>query len=191
MSSTTESIIQPCDDIDAMGPFLHVGEPIALLVRCETLVVLAVAQVNRLRFASQSDLDELAVHFLADPTAKINCQLLHLVPASVEDDPTQVHDWCWSMGMEAMCKNVDGQYAHSLNPSISVLRPGKPTFLFESSFLVNLSCALFQDLQPEDYQRLPVVKWTEAFPYRISGMFIDLESTNKYSDCLRDGLLRL
>ena len=115
------------------------------------------------------DPDELAVHLLADPTAKVDCQLLRLVPASVEDDPTQVHDWCWSMCMEAMCKNVDGQYVHPLNPSVSVLKPGKPMFLFESSFLVNLSCTLFQDLQPEDYQRLPWVKRTEAFPYRMSG----------------------
>jgi hypothetical protein len=53
-------------------------------------VVLAVAQVNRLRFASQANLDELAVHLLSDPTAKIDCQLLCLVPASIEDDPTQI-----------------------------------------------------------------------------------------------------
>jgi hypothetical protein len=150
-SATESSLITPCDDVDELGPFLCIGDPIALLVQCETLVVLAVAQVNWLCFASQSDLNELAVHFLADPTTKIDCQLLQLVPASVEDDPTQVHDWCWSMCMEAMCENVNGQYVHLLNPSISVLRPGKPMFLFESSFLVNLSCALFQDLQPEDY----------------------------------------
>lgn len=173
-SSTNESIILSCDKADTMGPFLRVGDPIALLVRCETLVVLAVAQVNRLRIASHSDLDELAVPLLVDPTAKVDCQLLRLVLASVEDNPTQVHDWCWSMCMEATWENVDGQYIHSLNPSVSVLKPGKPTFLFESGFLVNLSCALFQDLWPEDYQRLPWVKRTEAFPYRTSGTLVGL-----------------
>ena len=167
-NASESSVITPCDDVDMLGPFLRIGDPIALLVRCETLVVLAVAQVNRLRFASQSNLDELAVHFLADPTAKIDCQLLRLVPASIEDDPTQVHDWRWSMFMEATCENVDGQYVHLLNPSISVLIPGKPTFLFESSFLVNLSCSLFQELQPEDYRHLPMVKRSEYFPYRTA-----------------------
>ena len=170
-ATKSTGVITPFDDSESesLGPFLHVGDPIALLIQCETLVVLAVAQVNRLHFASQSDLNELAVHFLADPSAKIDCQLLQLVPASIEDDPTQVHDWCWSTYMEATCENVGRQYVHLLNPSISVLRAGKPTFLFESSFLVNLSCAMFQDLQPEDHQHLPVVKRTETFPYRMLG----------------------
>ncbi|KAH9020793.1 hypothetical protein EDB85DRAFT_2094831 [Lactarius pseudohatsudake] len=137
-SSVTEpSSIPPCVDIETLGPCLRVGDPVALLVRCGTLVVLAVAQVNRLRFASQADLDELGVHLLADPTAKIDCQLLRLVPASIEDDPTQVHDWCWSMSMEATCDSVHGQYIHLLNPSISVLRPGKPTFLLQGLFRVS------------------------------------------------------
>ena len=70
-----------------LGPFICVGNPITLLVWCKTHIVIAMAQVNWLQFASQSNLDELAVHFLADPTAKINCQILCLVPASVEDDP--------------------------------------------------------------------------------------------------------
>ncbi|KAH9167194.1 hypothetical protein EDB89DRAFT_2126133, partial [Lactarius sanguifluus] len=155
-SDSWSGSITPCDDT-TLGPTLRVGNPVALLVRCGTLVVLAVAQVNRLRFASQSNLDELAVHLLADPTAKVDCQLLRLVPATVEDDPTRVHDWCWSMQMEANCENIDGRYVHSLNPAISILRPAKPTFLFEGSFLVTLSCSLFQDLRSQDYQSLPVL----------------------------------
>ena len=158
-----------CDDI-TLGPTLRVGNPVALLVRCNALVVLAVAQVNRLRFASYPNLDELAVHLLADPTAKIDCQILRLVPATIEDDPTRRHDWCWSMRMDAVCEGVNGQYIHSLNPAISILAPGKPTFLFEGSFLVTLSCSLFQDLRPQDYRRLPLVRGTDFFPYRFEGM---------------------
>jgi hypothetical protein len=95
---------------NTLGPSLRVGNPVALLIRCDALVVLAVAQVNRLRFVSHSNLDELAAPLLADPTAKVDCQILHLLPTTVEDDPTHVHDWCWSMHMEATCENVDGQY---------------------------------------------------------------------------------
>ncbi|KAH8992884.1 hypothetical protein EDB86DRAFT_2806045, partial [Lactarius hatsudake] len=113
--------------------------------------------------------DELAVHLLTDPTAKVDCQLLRLVPVTVKDDPTRVHDWGWSMQMEANCENVDGRYVHSLNPAISILRPGKPTFLFEGSFLVTLSCSLFQDLRSQDYQRLLVLRHTEFFPYCFKG----------------------
>jgi hypothetical protein len=72
--------------------------------------------------------------------------------------------------MEATCENVQGQYVHLLNPSIAVLKARNPMFLFESSFLVNLSCNLFQDLQPEDYRRLPAVKCSDFFPYCMSGM---------------------
>ena len=181
--SSTTSMVNPTGDLtsDSWGsttsydstslvPTLRVGNPVALLVRCDTLVVLALAQVNRLQFASESNLDELADHLLADPTTKVDCQLLRVVPATIEDDPTHVHDWCWSSHMEATCENVDGRYVHLLNPAISVLRPGKPTFLFEGSFLVTLSCSLFQDLQPQDYRRLPVVRRTEFFPYRFEGM---------------------
>ena len=170
--STTESdswsgLISSCD---AEMPTLHIGNPVAILVQCATLIVMAVAQVNRLQFASQSNLDELAVHLLANPTAKVDCQILQLVPATIEDDPTHVHNWCWSMQMEATCESVDSQYVHPLNPAVSVLTPGRPTFLFEGSFLVTLSCNLFQDLQLWDYQSLPMVRHTEFFPYRFEGM---------------------
>ena len=150
-------------------PSLRVGNPIAIIVRCEGLVVLAVAQVNRLRFANKDNLDELPVHLLADPTAKVDAQILRLVPATLDDDPTQVHDWCWSLQMEALCDNIPGQAVHPINPSLSVQRPGQPTFLFESTFLVTLSCNLFQELRPQERRSLPVVKQTEHFPYRSSG----------------------
>ncbi|KAH9031260.1 hypothetical protein EDB84DRAFT_1271103 [Lactarius hengduanensis] len=171
-------------DTETLGPVLRIGDPVAVLVRCDALIILAVAQVNRLRFASQTNLDELAVHLLADPTAKVDCQLLRLVPATIEDDPTHKHDWCWSMQMEATCESVGGQYVHSLNPAVLVMSPGKPTFLFEGSFLVTLSCSLFQDLQPHDYRSLPEVRRTECFPYRSEGMacFVCDEKPSDYMD---------
>ncbi|KAH9170291.1 hypothetical protein EDB89DRAFT_2190372 [Lactarius sanguifluus] len=179
-SDSWSGSITPCDDT-TLGPTLRVGNPVALLVL-----------VNRLRFASQSNLDELAVHLLADPTAKVDCQLLRLVPATVEDDPTRVHDWCWSMQMEANCENIDGRYVHSLNPAISILRPGKPTFLFEGSFLVTLSCSLFQDLRSQDYQSLPVLRRTEFFPYRFDGMacFVCDEKLTNYFETNSQGCSR-
>ncbi|KAH8993073.1 hypothetical protein EDB86DRAFT_2805800 [Lactarius hatsudake] len=192
-TSTSESDPWPgsitTGDTETLGPTLRIGNPVAVLVRCDALVVLAVAQVNRLRFASQTNLDELAVHLLADPTAKVDCQLLRLVPATIEDDPTRIHDWCWSMGMEATCESIDGRYVHSLNPVVSVLSPGKPTFLFEGSFLVTLSCSLFQELQPQDYRSLPVVRRTEYFPYRFEGMLGPYTIYSRIMTLFRDGML--
>jgi hypothetical protein len=153
-----------------LAPCLRIGNPFALLVRCEGLIVLAVAQVNHLKFAARDDLNELPLHLLVDPTAKVDSQILRLLPATLDDDPTQVHDWCWSLQMEASCDNIAGQHVHPVNPSVSVQRPGKPTFLFESTFLVTLSCGLFQQLRPEDRKTLPIIQRSESFPYRHSGV---------------------
>jgi hypothetical protein len=81
-------------DDSSLGPTLCVGNPVTILVRCNSLVVLAMAQVNRLCFTSHSTLNELAVHLLADPTAKVDCQILCLVPATIKDDPMHMHNWC-------------------------------------------------------------------------------------------------
>jgi hypothetical protein len=154
---------------DVLGvPSLRIGNPIAVLVRCEGLVVLAVAQVNRLKFAGKDNLNELPIHLLADPTARVDSQILRLIAVTLDDDPTQVHDWCWSLQMEASCDNIPGQGVHPINPSLSVQKPGQPTFLFESTFLVTLSCNLFQELRPEDRRNLLVIKQSEYFPYQGS-----------------------
>ncbi|KAH9027269.1 hypothetical protein EDB85DRAFT_2074798 [Lactarius pseudohatsudake] len=153
-NSTSEILIQgkkttKAKALCALGvPSLRIGNPIAVLVQCEGLVVLAVAQVNRLKFAGNDNLTELPIHLLVDPTARVDSQILRLVLATLDDDPTQVHDWCWSLQMEGTCDNIPGRGVHPINPSLSVQNPGKPTFLFESTFLVTLSCNLFQELRP-------------------------------------------
>ena len=169
VSRVTDTDIITSGDGTFGAPSLRVGNPIAVIVRCENLVVLAVAQVNRLKCAGRDNLDELPIHRLADPTSRVDSQILRLVPASLDDDPTQVHDWCWSLQMEASCDNIPGTAVHPLNPSLSVQRPGQPTFLFESTFLVTLSCNLFQQLRPQERRDLPVIKQSEHFPYRSPG----------------------
>ena len=138
-------------DDDPLGtPSLRIGNPIATLVQCEGHIFLVVAQVNQLRFASKNDVHEIAIHLLADDTAKVDFQILRLIPATADDDLELVHDWCWSLQMEGICENVPGRFAHPINPSISVRTPGKPTFLFESLFLVTMSSSLYQELLPQD-----------------------------------------
>ena len=146
-------------------PSLRIGNPIAILVRCEGMIVMAIAQVNRLKFASRDTLLELPNHLLTDPTAKVDAQILCLRQATIEDDPTQAHDWSWSSRMGSSCEDVIGRYVHPINPSVSIHQPGKPIFLFESEFLVTLSCNLFQELASQDRKNLLKVKLTEDFPY--------------------------
>jgi len=133
---------------------------------------MAIAQVNRVKFASRDNLLELPIHLLTDPTAKVDAQILCLRRATLEDDATQVHDWHWSSKMGPSCDDIIGHQVHPINPSISVQQPGKPAFLFESVFLVTLACNLFQDLMKQDRKNLPKVKQCEDFPYRSSGTFV-------------------
>jgi hypothetical protein len=151
------------------APSLRIGNPIASLVQCEELIFLAIAEVNRLHFAGKNNMDEIGLHLLADATAKVDFQILRLLPATEEDDPSQQYDWCWSLQMESTCDNVPGRFIHPLNPSVSVRMPGKPTFLFESSFLVTISSSLFQELLPYDLRSIPAVKRSPFFPYRNTG----------------------
>jgi hypothetical protein len=132
------------------NPCLRIGNPIAILVRCEGMIVMAIAQVSRLKFTSRDNILELPIHLLTDPTAKVDAQILCLRRATIEDDPTQVHDWCWSLKMGALCDDILGQYVHPINPSVSVHQPGNPTFLFEGAFLITLACGLFQELAPHE-----------------------------------------
>ncbi|KAN0115728.1 hypothetical protein V8E52_006674, partial [Russula decolorans] len=111
---------------------------------------------------------ELPIHLLTDPTAKVDAQILCLRRATIEDDPTQVHDWCWSLKMGTLCDDILGQYVHPINPSVSVHQPGNPTFLFEGAFLITLACSLFQELAPHERKNLPKVKPLDSFPYRSS-----------------------
>jgi hypothetical protein len=137
------------------------------------MVMMAIAQVNHLKFASTDNLLELPNHLLANPTAKLDAQILCLQRATIEDDPTQVHDWYWTSRMGSSCDDVISQYVQPINPSISVQQPGKPTFLFKSDFLVTLSSSLLQELAPQDQKNLLKIKCSKDFPYQSSGMSLD------------------
>src|ERR1700761_2223716 len=105
VSRVSDSDIITSSDGVLGAPSLCIGNPITVLVHCEGLVILAVAQVNQLKFTGKDNLTELPLHLLADPTTKVDSQVLHLVPATLDDNPTQVHNWCWSLQMEASCNN--------------------------------------------------------------------------------------
>jgi hypothetical protein len=166
-SDTSSSIVSY--DSQLGTPSLRIGNPIATLVKCEEKIFLAISQINRLHFASQNNLQEIAIHLLADSTTKVDFQILQLTPATIEDDPQGKHDWCWSLHMGVQCENVPGRLVHPVNPSISIQTSGSPTYPFESSFLVTLSASLYQDLLPSDFQDLPIVKRSKCFPYQTGG----------------------
>ena len=176
-------------------PCLRIRNPIVGLVWCEDHIFLAVSQINWLHFASNSDLDHIRLHHLADSASKVDFQILRLVPATTHDDLAQEHDWCWSLQMDAAVTNVPGRLIHPINPTMSVHMPGQPTYLFESSFLLSLSSSLYQELRPQDLYEIPTVKRSEHFPYRSEGKACFVceqdepngDISNENADCLLCG----
>jgi hypothetical protein len=174
---------------------LHIRNPIVGLVQCEDHIFLTVSQINQLHFASNSNLDHIQLHHLADSTSKVDFQILHLVPATTHDDLAQEHDWCWSLQMDTAVTNVPGHLIHPINPTMSVHMPGQPTYLFKSSFLLLLSSSLYQKLWPQDLYEIPTVKCSEHFPYWSEGKacFVCKQDepngdiSNENADCLLCG----
>ncbi|EDR00884.1 uncharacterized protein LACBIDRAFT_333741 [Laccaria bicolor S238N-H82] len=120
------------------SPSIHIGNPITVLVECEKKLYLAVAHINQLHFAGNGDLMTLCTHLLVDTTAKVSFQILHIVPTTIEDDPSKEYDWCWAWNMEATCHDVPGELIQPINPEF-VYKDGKAMYLLDSNFLLTVT----------------------------------------------------
>lgn len=70
-------------------PLILIGNPIAILVECKKKLYLTVTHINQLHFAGNGDLMTLSTHLIGDTTVKVSFQILSIVPATVEDDPSK------------------------------------------------------------------------------------------------------
>ncbi|KAJ6577547.1 hypothetical protein B0H19DRAFT_932108, partial [Mycena capillaripes] len=148
------------------APSLRVGNPIATIVECNGNSFLAVGQVNTIISGLRS-MDSILMDLLSDRVTKISYQIFQLVPANPKDDPTSQYDWKWSLGFESRSiHDVPGHLIHPLNPTVSNLTPGKPTYLFASDVLITVAANIDSQLLPVHYNALPEVQHLESFPYR-------------------------
>ncbi|KAF7369372.1 hypothetical protein MVEN_00265800 [Mycena venus] len=150
------------------GPCLRINHPICTLVRCEEQLFLAIGSVNGLTFGSEK-LQEVGLDLLADRDTKVSFEIMCLVRTTVEDDPTERHDWRWSHHMDKTFVNILGRLVQPLNPTLSIRTPSKPTYLFESSELMAFGATLLERLSREDLKHIPSGTRTESFPYRFQG----------------------
>ncbi|KAJ7085187.1 hypothetical protein B0H15DRAFT_988746 [Mycena belliarum] len=166
-SPTMNSVMMTSDS--ALGvPSIRIGNPVALLVSCEEQLFLAVAQVNDLSLASEH-VQSISLDHLLDSSAKISVQVLRVVPSTVADDPTEKNDWCWSLKFEGLCSNVPGNLVHPLNPSVSVVNIGSPTYLFDSQTLLTAAASIHGQMVTRDFICVPKVRRSDTFPYRHGG----------------------
>jgi hypothetical protein len=64
--------------------------------------------MNSMSFGSDK-VQEIGLDFLADGDAKVSFEIMCLVRMTVEDDPTERHDWCWSQHMDRTFVNIPGR----------------------------------------------------------------------------------
>ncbi|KAJ7468833.1 hypothetical protein B0H11DRAFT_1731985 [Mycena galericulata] len=151
-------------------PSLRLGNPIATLVECEDRVFLAVAQVNNIIFGSR-ETESIPLALLPDGGTKVSYQILRLIRATIDDDPSTVHDWRWSLSFDSTFKEVPGTLIHPLNPTVSNRIPGQPTYLFSSDELITLAATIFSQT-PGRFPGIPSCKRSEKFPYRYNGTLL-------------------
>ncbi|KAJ7454366.1 hypothetical protein B0H11DRAFT_2200685 [Mycena galericulata] len=168
---TAFSNSSPSDLITLNGPLgtpsLRIGNPIATLVECEDRLFLAIGQVVNILFGAQAT-ESIPISLLPDGGTKVSYQIPRLSRASIEDDPSTVHDWRWSLSFESTFNDVPGALIHPLNPTISNRISGKPTYLFTSEELITLTATIFSQT-PGRHRGIPIFQRTERFPYRYNG----------------------
>ncbi|KAJ7092187.1 hypothetical protein C8R44DRAFT_554520, partial [Mycena epipterygia] len=135
--STTSTAAEPveADGFDSAfgAPCIMVSEPIVTLARCENKLFLCIGEVTDIRLDSES-VEQLAVDILLEQAVTISFQILRLVPATPENDPTLKNDWV-SSGLVRTVLTAPGRLVLPIDPPLSTRVIGKPCYLFESSVL--------------------------------------------------------
>jgi len=78
------------------GPSIKMDFPVATLLKCEGRLFVCIGETNSITFDSKQ-VDSLSVDLLSEPSVFVSFQMLHLVPATVEDSAELKHDWKWSL----------------------------------------------------------------------------------------------
>lgn len=138
--------------------------PIATLLKCEGRLFVCIGETNDIAFDSKS-VDSLSLDLLSEPSAFVSFQMLHLIPATVEDSTDLTHDWRWSLS-RGTSHRVQGRLIEPINPDICTQDVGKPFYLFDSHSIRAIGTILLGRLTREDATNIPHVKRTISFPYR-------------------------
>jgi hypothetical protein len=143
---------------------VQMDSPIATLVQCDGRIFLCVGEVNDITVDSQHA-DHIGVDYLTEPTVFVSYQMLDIVQASIDDDPSLRHDWRWS-GKRGSSHRVSGCLVQPINPSVSTQQLANPFYLFESSVLMAIGATIFERLGSGLGIILPEVRQSDRFPYR-------------------------
>ncbi|KAK0451744.1 hypothetical protein EV421DRAFT_1060672 [Armillaria borealis] len=145
---------------------LTVDSTVTTLIRCQNHLFLAIAEVLDITYQNQHR-SQIPACVLRDATTIVNYQLLCIIPANGDDDPTSTFDWKWSY-RRGSSHQVLGRLVHPYKPVVCTPNTGKPFYTFESRDLRVIASSMLEDLSPDDSHRLPQVAASPDFPYRQS-----------------------
>ncbi|KAJ8517282.1 hypothetical protein ONZ45_g5524 [Pleurotus djamor] len=154
-----EGIAEEEDDV-----VLQLDAPIISLIQCQGRLFVCVGEVNDL-ILNQKHHERLPLKYLKSPHSAVSYQLLYLVRASTDDDPTEKMDWRWAFRRGATYK-VPGDLVEPINPQTTTITPGKPFYLFESHALITIGRLVFERVDASDLKKLPDIQPTPDFPYQ-------------------------
>lgn len=152
------------DEEDHTGPCLSIFDPVASLVRCEEKYFLCVGEVNSISVGSKTR-QRVALNLLPESTVRISYQILHIVPATTDDDPAAKNDWRSSRPLPYTF-TVPGILVQPINPPTSLHTSGSPRLLFDSGSLRALASSLRDRLPRMRLRKVPTAKVSADFPYR-------------------------
>ncbi len=86
-------------------------------------------------------MEELPSALLMEDMTSIMYQLIHLIPATQNDDPSLKNDWRTSSHLQPAYFTAPSRLVQPINPILS-MADFKPLFLFDSSMLIALADSL-------------------------------------------------
>ena len=153
------------------GPSLDVEDPAVTLVRCNDRTFLAVIQVTGIRQNNASVLS-LPVAHLHEPNISIQCQIMKLAPRELTEN-TEGADWEWIGNYKSGSHfQTEGRWMDVIDLLLCKAsrgrNVGKDTYVFQTAELRSMA-ALLHERVDEEFRRLPVVRLSDSYPYRVNG----------------------
>lgn len=143
---------------------ISIDSTIASLIKVSGHYFLSIGEINSILLNNES-VDAIIIEDLQEQHVSVSYQLLHIVPATTDDDPDRKHDWRWSFQRLSTFK-VAGTLIQPVNPDICTRITQRPFYLFESASLLAIGATLLEAVGtnpvPEMSKALP------EFPYRES-----------------------
>ncbi|KAF8327198.1 uncharacterized protein EI90DRAFT_2928786 [Cantharellus anzutake] len=158
------------DDSITETEHILIQDVVAVLLRCEGVPFLGVAQVNSIKI-DKCPQSVVSKDFLKEETVSIGIQILSLKPSNSILPNGKESNWAWNHGYDGSV-TVPGKFLQQISPDlIEILEADaqKKTvgYGFRSDELRELAAMMLGTLSPEDIRKIVEIKRTDDFPYQL------------------------